>query len=247
MLTPPRYAHRTGCSVSGRTTEWTASGQHRVGDLAQPRTGRTIIVITLSNQQGYVSDTCGQAERKAVRGQACRSPVRFRWADPALNRQCHQPPAGRHPGAPGRTGSARRSARLALRQRRADVRHGAEQALPHDELAATRTGAAACAVSSGLRRAGRLRAPAPIWSTSAGADPGDCGQDQPRLTACFSGKSQPWIGRSSIPAHWRQGKWERTEGKSILPAQRPRSSAHGLESAGAADAGEARFERVCGI
>jgi len=49
---------------------------HRVGDLAQPRTGRTTIVITLSNQQGCASDTCGQAERKAVREQASRNPVR---------------------------------------------------------------------------------------------------------------------------------------------------------------------------
>ena len=36
VLMPPRCAHRTGCSVSGRTTEWTASGQHRVGDRQQP-------------------------------------------------------------------------------------------------------------------------------------------------------------------------------------------------------------------
>jgi hypothetical protein len=28
-------------------------------------------------------------------------------------------------------------------------------------------------------------------------DPGDDGEDQPRLTACISGKSQPWNGRSS--------------------------------------------------
>ena len=48
-------------------------------------------------------------------------------------------------------------------------------------------------------------------------------------------------------AHRRRGKWDRTEGKSILPAQRLEAPAHGLESAGAADAGEARFERVCGI
>jgi len=83
----------------------------------------------------------------------------------------------------------RRSARLALRPR-ADVRHGAQHALPDDELAAARTGAAARAVSSGLRRAGRLRAPAPISSTSTGAIPATA-EDQPRLTACISGKSQP--------------------------------------------------------
>jgi hypothetical protein len=106
----PASPRRAITGQSGRRQRNDPYGRHRqiVGDLAQPRTGRTIIVITLSNQQGYVSDTCGQAERKAVRGQASRSPVRFRWADPALNRQCHQPPAGRHPGAPGRTGSARR-------------------------------------------------------------------------------------------------------------------------------------------
>jgi len=153
----------------------TARDEYRLGDLARPRTGRTIIVITLSNQQGYVSDTCGQAERKAVRGQAGRSPVRFRWADPALNRQCHQLPAGRHPGAPGRTGSARRprADRRAWRCARAVPTCATAQnrPCPHDELAATRTGAAARAVGPGLRRAGRLRAPAPIWSTSTGAIP----------------------------------------------------------------------------
>jgi len=37
----------------------------------------------------------------------------------------------------------RRSARLALRPRRAGVRHGAQQALVDDELAGARTGAAA--------------------------------------------------------------------------------------------------------
>jgi hypothetical protein len=37
----------------------------------------------------------------------------------------------------------RRSARLALHPRPADVRHGAEQALLDDELAAARTGAVA--------------------------------------------------------------------------------------------------------
>jgi hypothetical protein len=45
-------------------------------DLAQPRTGRTTIVITLSNQQGGASGICGQAERKADREQASRNPVR---------------------------------------------------------------------------------------------------------------------------------------------------------------------------
>ncbi len=43
---------------------------------AQPRTGRTTIVITLSNQQGGASGICGPAERKAGREQASRSPVR---------------------------------------------------------------------------------------------------------------------------------------------------------------------------
>jgi hypothetical protein len=45
-------------------------------------------------------------------------------------------------------------------------------------------------------------------------------------------------------AHRRRAKWHRTETKSILPAQRPRSSAQSLESAGPAGEGEARFERV---
>jgi hypothetical protein len=58
-------------------------------------------------------------------GNGQSQPGPFRWADPALNRQCHQPPAGRGIPAPGLTGSAR----LALHPRRAGVRHGAEQVL----------------------------------------------------------------------------------------------------------------------
>ena len=48
-------------------------------------------------------------------------------------------------------------------------------------------------------------------------------------------------------AHRRRAKWHKTETKSILPAQRPPSSAQSLESAGPANEGEARFEQACGI
>jgi hypothetical protein len=101
-------------------------------DLSQPRTRRTTIVITLSNQQGGASDTCGQAERKAIREQASRNPVR------SVSRSRRQPavPSAacgpRHPGTWPDWASAPamcRSARLALHSRRADVRHGAAQAL----------------------------------------------------------------------------------------------------------------------
>jgi hypothetical protein len=161
LTSPARY--RTDRSVRGHPRRQHNCQPPRFGDLAPPRTGRTIIVITLSNQQGYVSDTCGQAERKAVRGQASRSPFRPRWADPARSRQCHQLPAGRHPGAPGRTGSARRPRADQRACRRA-------RAVP--------TCAAACAVSSGLRRRA-APAPAPIWSTSAGAIPATADRTSP--------------------------------------------------------------------
>ena len=85
----------------------------------------------------------------------------------------------------------RRSARLALRPRRADVRHGAEQALPDDELGSRRE------LAPAARR--QLRPSARRAAQGTGThlvhehrrDPGDGGQHQPRLTACISGKSQP--------------------------------------------------------
>jgi hypothetical protein len=48
--------------------------------------GARLLLITLSNQQGCASGTCGQAARKPVREQTA----------------CHQPPAGRgiQPGEP---------------------------------------------------------------------------------------------------------------------------------------------------
>jgi hypothetical protein len=147
---------------------------------------RTTIVITLSNQQGYVSDTCGQAERKAVRGQASRSPVRFRWADPAVNRHAISCPPTAASRGTRRTGSARLHAppcadRRAWRRTRAapTCATARNRPRPDDELAAARTGAAARAVSPGLRRAGRLRAPAPIWSTSTGAIPATTDRTSP--------------------------------------------------------------------
>ncbi len=39
--------------------------------------------------------------------------------------------------------------------------------------------------------AGRLKAPAPIWSMSTGAIPATADRTSPTLTACISGKSQP--------------------------------------------------------
>jgi hypothetical protein len=47
-------------------------------------------------------------------------------------------------------------------------------------------------------------------------------------------------------ARRQRPEWHKTETKSILPAQRPRSSAQSLESAGPANEGEARFEQGCG-
>jgi hypothetical protein len=181
--------YRTGPSVSGNSRR-AALDMTRItrvlSDLAQPRTGRTTIVITLSNQQGYVSDTCGQAERKAVRGQASRSLVRFRWADPAVNRHAISCPPTAASRGTRRTGSARLHAppcadRRAWRRTRAAPTCATAQNRPRpdDELAAARTGAAARAVSPGLRRAGRLRAPAPIWSTSTGAIPATTDRTSP--------------------------------------------------------------------
>jgi hypothetical protein len=92
-------------------------------------------VITLSNQQGYASDTCGQAERKAVREQAS-APAMRRSARPALR--------------------PRRGARRELRPSARRAAQGVGTHLVHEH-----------------RR-----------------DLGDGGQDQPRLTACISGKSQ---------------------------------------------------------
>jgi hypothetical protein len=66
---------RTGHSVPLGLGGLAMDREDILGDLAQPGTGRTTIVITLSNQQGYASGTCGQAERKAVRGQVSRSPA----------------------------------------------------------------------------------------------------------------------------------------------------------------------------
>ena len=85
----------------------------------------------------------------------------------------------------------RRSARLALRPRRADVRHGAEQALPDDELAAARTGAvpARRQLRPSARRAAQGTGTHLVHEHRR--DLGGGGQHQPRLTACISGKSQP--------------------------------------------------------
>jgi hypothetical protein len=85
----------------------------------------------------------------------------------------------------------RRSARLALHPRHAGVRHGAEQAPLDDELGLRRE------LARGARR--EPRPPARRTAPGAGThllhehrrDLGDDGQDQPTLTACISGKSQP--------------------------------------------------------
>ncbi len=227
----------------------------RLGDLAQPRTGRTTIVITVSNQQGYASDTCVQGRTQGRPRASQPQPGPFRWADPAVNRQCHQPPPGRGPiQAPGRTGSARRPCayRRAWRCTRAAPACATAQhrPCPDDELAGARTGTVPRAVSSGLRRAGRLRAPAPISSVSTGAIPATTGQDQPRLTARISGKSQPWNCRSSTlhtSGGASAGQLAQDGKESILPAQRPGAPLRGLESTGPAGREKPRFERVCGI
>ena len=91
----------------------------------------------------------------------------------------------------GQRACMRRSARLAQHLRRADVRHGAGQALVGDELAAAELALSLAPLAQASGRAGRLSAPAPVSSMNIGAIPAADGQDQARLTACISGKSQP--------------------------------------------------------
>ena len=96
--------------------------KHRSIDLAQLGTGCTTIVITLSNQQGYVSNTSARQSLRpaASRPAAARSvPVGRSRREPAVPSAACRPC---HPGtwpdwisAPGMC----RSARLALRPRRA--------------------------------------------------------------------------------------------------------------------------------
>jgi hypothetical protein len=155
---------------------------------------------------------------------------------------CGQVRVARRPGLrPGQIAvpvapNVRRSARLARHPRRAGVRHGAAQALPGDGLAVARTGAAARAVSSGLRRAGRLRAPAPHLAHEHRRDLGGGGQDQRRLTARISGKSRPWNGSSSTAHTGGGARGTRPSRKSIVPGLEKDQQAGGEAHNGAGEA-----------
>ena len=116
-------------------------------------------------------------------------------------------------------------------------------------------------LSTGHKLAPRLRAgdepiraqprvPALSWAHGPGVEdrPGQAqtacpaGLDHLQLLQESAVKLQIWHA-----ARRRRARWHKTERKSILPAQRPRSSAQSLESAGPANEGEARFEQGCGI
>jgi hypothetical protein len=211
---PPTKPHRNGPSALQATVPSGRLQARRIGDLAQPRTGRATIVITLSNQQGGASGICGQVARKAGREQASRSP-----AVPVgrSRRQCHRPPAGRGIQAPGRTGSARRTCagRRAWRRTCAAPTCATAQNRP-------------CPVMN-WRRAWRreLRPSARRAAPGAGThlvhahrhDLGGGGQDQPTLTACISSKVSRETAdpaRCTPAAGQVRANWHRTESQAFF-------------------------------
>jgi hypothetical protein len=165
----------------------------------------------------------------AVPSAACRPSSRGTWPDWI---QC---------------ASMRRSAHIVLRPRRADVRHGAEQALPpvmnwlRRELAPQL--APSAQAFGGQGGSARRHPSGPRAQARSGRRrTGPAQADRLHQRQESAVKLRIWHA-----AHRRRAKWQRTESKSILPAQRPRSSAQGRQTAGPADGAEARFERVCGI
>jgi hypothetical protein len=192
------------------------------------------------------------AARQSVRpsaGKPARSrsvPVGRSRPEPAVPSAACRP---RHPGAPGRTGSARRPCadRRAWRCARAPTcapaqntpcpmmnwprRERAPRLAPSAQVFGAQGG-------SGRRCPSRPRAPA----RSRRRRTGPAQTDRLHQRQKSAVKLQIWHA-----APRRRAKWHRTETKSILPAQRPRNSAQSLESAGPAGEGEARFERVRGI
>jgi hypothetical protein len=175
-------------------------------------------------------------------------PGPFRWADPALNRQCHQLPAGR-------------GVLAGLGQRAGHAPTGAPGAAPAPRRRAPRRTTGPAPMMNWLRRerAPRLAPSAQGFGVQGGSGrrhpsgPRAPARSRRRRTGPAQTDRLHQRQESAVklqiwhPAHRRRAKWRRTETKNILPAQRPRSPAQGRESAGPADEEEARFERVCGI
>jgi hypothetical protein len=190
-MVPPSPIPRRPCTTNPQTTRGTPEFPLPAGPLTRrlisPEMSATWQRGMVKRGKACASDTCGQAERMAAREQAAATrpvPAGLSRPQPAVPAAACRP---RHP---------RNLAGL-------------------DQPAATRLSARAwrCARAAPTCATAPNR-PSPMmnWAharrTAPGRrhplvhehrhDLGDDGQDQPTVTACFSGKSQPWNCRSSI-------------------------------------------------